>query len=266
MKQDLLTVERLSLSIGGTELLHNLAFSAPAGQITCLVGESGSGKSLTVASILGLLPREAVLAPDSRITFRGESIFSIYQDPINSFHPAIQVGKQLYQMARGYRKVERKLFYRELAEVMGRLRLEQPQVVLKKYPFELSGGMLQRLMIACAIYVAPSLIIADEPTTALDVSIQKEILREFRAINHELGITILVVTHDFGVVAELADQVVVLHQGVAVEAGDVFRVFEHPQEAYTKALLAASGKEEMLGCCEAKDCVNPTAGSRCSGT
>lgn len=99
MKQDLLTVERLSLSIGGTELLHNLAFSAPAGQITCLVGESGSGKSLTVASILGLLPREAVLARTARITFRGESIFSISQDPINSLYPAIQVGKQLYQMA-----------------------------------------------------------------------------------------------------------------------------------------------------------------------
>ena len=112
--------------------------------------------------------------------------------------------------------MERKAFERGIAEVMGRLRLARPEVLLKKYPFELSGGMLQRLMIACAIYVAPSLILADEPTTALDVSVQKEIMREFRAINHELGITILVVTHDFGVVAELADQVVVLRQGRCV--------------------------------------------------
>lgn len=246
MNTGLLAVEGLTLAIDGVELLHDLTFAAPAGQITCLVGESGSGKSLTVAAILGLLPEGAALAPESRITFRGERIFSIYQDPINSFNPSIRVGKQLYQMARGYRKVERRVFDRDIAAVMERLRLDRPEVVLKKYPFELSGGMLQRLMIACAIYVAPSLIIADEPTTALDVSIQKEILREFRAINHELGLTILVVTHDFGVVAELADQVVVLHQGALVEAGGVVSIFDHPQEDYTKALLAASVQEGRL--------------------
>ena len=228
MNGAILTAEGLTLSIDGVELLHNVHFSVPAGKITCLVGESGSGKSLTMAALLGLLPEGAELAPESRVTFRGQGMFSIYQDPINSFNPSIRVGKQLYQMARGNRKVERKAFERGIAEVMGRLRLARPEVLLKKYPFELSGGMLQRLMIACAIYVAPSLILADEPTTALDVSVQKEIMREFRAINHELGITILVVTHDFGVVAELADQVVVLRQGAVIESGDVFRIFDHP--------------------------------------
>ena len=242
MNGAILTAEGLPLSIDGVELLHNVHFSVPAGKITCLVRESGSGKSLTMAALLGLLPEGAELAPESRVTFRGQGMFSIYQDPINSFNPSIRVGKQLYQMARGNRKVERKAFERGIAEVMGRLRLARPEVLLKKYPFELSGGMLQRLMIACAIYVAPSLILADEPTTALDVSVQKEIMREFRAINHELGITILVVTHDFGVVAELADQVVVLRQGAVIESGDVFRIFDHPREAYTKALLAASVK------------------------
>lgn len=118
MKQDLLTVERLSLSIGGTELLHNLAFSAPAGQITCLVGESGSGKSLTVASILGLLPGRQCWPGQPDHLPRREHFLHL-PGPHQLFHPAIQVGKQLYQMARGYRKVERKLFYRELAEVMG---------------------------------------------------------------------------------------------------------------------------------------------------
>ena len=228
MNGAILTAEGLTLSIDGVELLHNVHFSVPAGKITCLVGESGSGKSLTMAALLGLLPEGAELAPESRVTFRGQGMFSIYQDPINSFNPSIRVGKQLYQMARGNRKVERKAFERGIAEVMGRLRLARPEVLLKKYPFELSGGMLQRLMIACAIYVAPSLILADEPTTALDVSVQKEIMREFRAINHELGITILVVTHDFGVVAELADQVVVLRQGAVIESGDVFRILTTP--------------------------------------
>ena len=190
MNGAILTAEGLTLSIDGVELLHNVHFSVPAGKITCLVGESGSGKSLTMAALLGLLPEGAELAPESRVTFRGQGMFSIYQDPINSFNPSIRVGKQLYQMARGNRKVERKAFERGIAEVMGRLRLARPEVLLKKYPFELSGGMLQRLMIACAIYVAPSLILADEPTTALDVSVQKEIMREFRAINHELGIIV----------------------------------------------------------------------------
>ena len=149
-------------------------------------------------------------------------------------------------MASGYRKVERRTFQRDIAAVMARLRLDRPETVLKKYPFELSGGMLQRLMIACAIYVAPSLIIADEPTTALDVSIQKEILREFRAINQELGISILAVTHDFGVVAELADQVIVLRQGALVEAGEASVIFDRPREDYTKALLTASVQEGQL--------------------
>ena len=245
-EEKVLEVQHLSLSIGAKEMLHDVTFSVPDRKITCLVGESGSGKSLTMAAALGILPEGAVLAPESQITFRGKDIFSIYQDPINSFHPAIRVGKQLYQMAKGYRQVSRREFDAGIAAVMTRLHLADPTVVLRKYPFELSGGMLQRLMIACGVYVAPSLIIADEPTTALDVSIQKEIMREFRAINHELGIAILAVTHDFGVVTELADEVIVLHHGVLVESGDVFRGFDHPREAYTKALLRASFQEERL--------------------
>lgn len=247
-KHSILEIARLSLSIQGRELLHDVSFAVPDGKVTCLVGESGSGKSLTIASALGLLPEGAVLGPESRITFRGEHVYSIYQDPMHSFNQSVQVGKQLYQMAKGYHPVSRKAFFAGIAAVMTRLRLSDPLGVLRKYPFELSGGMLQRLMIACGIYVAPSLIIADEPTTALDVSIQKEIMREFRAINHEMGIAILVVTHDFGVVAELADEVVVLQKGVLIESGDVLRIFDHPRESYTKALLAASFQEESESC------------------
>ncbi len=170
---------------------------------------------------------------------------SIYQDPINSFNNSVRVGRQLYQMAKGYGAIERDEFDKRMAEIMTRLRFQKPEKVLRKYPFELSGGMLQRLMIACAILVAPSLIIADEPTTALDVSIQKEIMREFRAIHHQLHITILVVTHDFGVVAKLADEVVILHEGAVVERGDVFEIFDHPREEYTRSLIEASFKGEM---------------------
>ena len=139
MNGAILTAEGLTLSIDGVELLHNVHFSVPAGKITCLVGESGSGKSLTMAALLGLLPEGAELAPESRVTFRGQGMFSIYQDPINSFNPSIRVGKQLYQMARGNRKVERKAFERGIAEVMGRLRLARPEVPLSS-PAGCSSG------------------------------------------------------------------------------------------------------------------------------
>ena len=134
----------------------------------------------------------------------------------------------------------------QAVDLLGQVGIPDPAQRASEYPHQMSGGMLQRLMIACAIYVAPELIIADEPTTALDVSIQKEIMREFRAINHEMHKSILVVTHDFGVVAELADKVVVLRKGQLVESGDVFTVFDHPREEYTKALLEASFKEKCV--------------------
>ena len=246
MSEAILEVSRLSLAIDGREIIRDISFTAEAGRVTCLVGESGSGKSLTISAVLGLLPTGAVLSEESRIDFKGKDIFSVYQDPMNSFNPSRRIGRQLFQMARGYRKTDRDEFERGICSVLARLRFSDPEGTLKKYPFELSGGMLQRLMIACAIYVAPELIIADEPTTALDVSIQKEIMREFRAINHEMHKSILVVTHDFGVVAELADKVVVLRKGRLVESGDVFTVFDHPREEYTKALLEASFKEKCV--------------------
>ena len=246
MDETILEINDLSLSLDGRQILRSVSFSVPAGQITCLVGESGSGKSLTVSSVLGLLPSGAVLLPRSRIDFRGKDIFSVYQDPINSFNASVRVGRQLYEMARGYRPMTRAAFESGISGVLRRLNFRDPAAVLKKYPFELSGGMLQRLMIACAIFVAPSFIIADEPTTALDVSIQKEILRELRAINSEFGIAILVVTHDFGVVAELADRVVVMHGGRVVEEGDVFELFDHPKNDYTRRLLEASFREVTI--------------------
>lgn len=246
MPDNILEINNLSMSINEKLIINNLSLTVKDKCITCLVGESGSGKSLTVASVLGLVPESAILASDSHIIFYGKSIFSIYQDAINSFNPSIRVGRQLYQMAKGYRYKSRREFDEGISEVLIRIGINNPKSTLKKYPFELSGGMLQRMMIACAIYVSPDLIIADEPTTALDVATQKEIMREFRAINHELEIAILVVTHDFGVVAELADEVIVMHKGLIVETGEVNQLFDHPREDYTKALLEASFKEATI--------------------
>ncbi len=238
--KNILEVEKLGISIDGQKIVKDISFSVHDRHITCIVGESGSGKSMTMSAILGLLPKVASKTMESRIMFHGQSMFCIYQDPMNSFNQSVKVGKQLYQMAKGYRKLSKSEFQQQMGIILARIKFADPQQTLDKYPFELSGGMLQRLMIACAILVKPSLIIADEPTTALDVSIQKEIMREFRAINREYETAIMVVTHDFGVVAELADDVIVMHDGEIVEKGRVLELFDDPQEEYTKKLLKAS--------------------------
>ena len=164
-------------------------------------------------------------------------MFCIYQDPMNSLNSSVKVGKQLYQMAKGYKKMTRTEFDQQMGIILERIKFEDPMRTLNKYPFELSGGMKQRVAIAIALACNPDLIIADEPTTALDVSIQKEIMREFRAINREYQTAILVVTHDFGVVAELADDVIVMHDGHVEEEGTPEEIIEHPKTEYTERLI-----------------------------
>ncbi len=237
---NILEVENLGISIDGEKIVKDISFYVHDRHITCIVGESGSGKSITMSAVLGLLPKVATQTDKGRIIFHGDSMFCIYQDPMNSFNQSVKVGKQLYQMAKGYRKLTKSEFRQQMGAILTRIKFTDPEQTLDKYPFELSGGMLQRLMIACSILASPSLIIADEPTTALDVSIQKEIMREFRAINREYQTAIIVVTHDFGVVAELADDVIVMHDGEIVEKGSTLDLFDSPQEEYTKRLLTAS--------------------------
>lgn len=224
-------------------IVDHIAFSVKEGAITCLMGESGSGKSMTVLSVLGLLPENIRLKPESRMDFFGGSVFCIFQDPMNSFNFSIKMKKQMYQMVKNYRTASLSQFEEEIKDIMLRLNFEDPESVLEKYPFELSGGMLQRLMVACAVYAQPSLLIADEPTTALDMTVQSQLLKEFRRMNRETGISILLITHDFGVAAELADHMIVMNRGKVEEAGTVWDVFDHPQTEYTKRLIAASKKE-----------------------
>lgn len=251
LRTEFLTPEGPLAAVDGVDL------AIPRGSIVGLVGESGCGKSVTALSVLGLVPPAGrVAAGEIRFgetdlrtlgegalrKLRGNRIAMIFQDPMTSLNPVYPVGRQVAEVLRLHRRLDRWAAKARTVELFQQVGIPDPAARYDAYPRQLSGGLRQRVMIAMAMACEPELLIADEPTTALDVSVQKEIMREFRAINHELGITILVVTHDFGVVAELADQVVVLRQGAVIESGDVFRIFDHPREAYTKALLAASVK------------------------
>lgn len=239
--QDLrITAEKGNVS---KPIVNNLSFNVKAGEITCLMGESGSGKSMTALAILGMLSGNLKLDPRSKIDFQGASIFCIFQEPMNSFNFSVKVKTQMYQMVKYYRNSLRSEFEEEIQEIMIRLNFENPQKILEQYPFELSGGMLQRLMVACAIYARPSLILADEPTTALDVTAQNQLLDEFYRIKTEMGIAVLLITHDFGVAAELADTIIVMHKGEIVESGTVWDIFDHPKMEYTRRLIKASAKE-----------------------
>lgn len=213
-----------------------------------MIGQSGSGKSLTLQSIMGLLPKNMTregeilfegvdLNPLELSKIRGREMFTIFQGAMNAFNPSVKLFDQLYWLA-GKTAVSKAIFHKEIIEVLNRLGFTEPEKTVKQYPFQLSGGMLQRMMIACALYVKPKLLLADEPTTALDSSVQKEFLGELSAMKNQT--TILLVTHDLGVVAEIADEVIVILDGEIVESGDVYKVFHAPRHEYTKRLLKDS--------------------------
>ena len=247
MEDTILSVQNLSIDFVSKKstipIVRNISFSLQKQKICCLIGESGSGKSMTVRALINLLPKTMLIREKSQIEFSVDSVFCIFQDPINSFNPSVRVKKQLFHMARGYRLISKKNFEKELTQILTRLNFEHPRQAMRKYPFELSGGMLQRLMIATAILIKPDLIIADEPTTALDVTVQKQILKEFININRELQIAMLFITHDFGVVAEIADEVLVMNNGEIIEHNDVYSIFKNPQNEYTKKLIKASERK-----------------------
>ncbi|MFS0728129.1 ABC transporter ATP-binding protein [Paenibacillus sp. 1P07SE] len=236
--------------------VDDVSIEVQARQIVALVGESGSGKSATAMSVLGLLDNGGRIehgelslggidlrgcSERSLNRLRGREMAVIFQDPMNALNPVMPVGKQVLEAVRRQRSMHRKEAKALALQHMQRAGLASPAQLYNRYPFQLSGGMCQRIMIAVALASGARLLIADEPTTALDVTVQAQILGELNRLRHEEGIGILLITHDLGVVAELADYVYVMRAGRIVESGTVYELFEEPSDPYTEQLLAARG-------------------------
>jgi nickel transport system ATP-binding protein len=257
IEPNVLSVKDLHVQIrtkeGFSTLVQDINFGIKKGQILGLVGESGSGKTVTSMSILQLLDRKNVKIEGS-ITLqgrelnglenkemreiRGKNIAFIMQNPMNAFTPVFTIGHQFVETIRSHTLLKKKQAKELAIEMMQSVNLPDSDKLLKKYPFQMSGGMLQRVMIAMAACLHPSVIIADEPTTALDLHNQLLVLRLLDKIRSEYGTSILLISHDLGVISEMADDVIVMQHGRIVESANVFRLFDHPQHEYTKKLLS----------------------------
>ena len=242
-------------SNGEVQAVRGVSFDVEKGRTIGIVGESGSGKSVTSLSILQLLGSTGKINSGSikldgeelttknkkeMRTIRGGRIAMIFQDPMTSLNPLIPLGDQVGEMPREHKKeMSKEERDAKVVELFRMVRIPEPEKRLKSYPHEFSGGMRQRVMIAMALACRPELLIADEPTTALDVSIQDQILKLMRSLQQEMGMSIMFITHDLGVVAELADRVAVMYGGLIMEEADIFDIFKDPKHPYTLGLLAS---------------------------
>ena len=262
---EILSVKDLGLSFESEdqfqEVLSGVSFSVAAGEIVGIIGESGSGKSMTARSITRLLPDNARLAQESQVRFKGEDVLAmkpralrrllgqeigmIFQDPLSSLNPTMTVGAQIVEVLRLHRKLSRRAARDEAVALMSAIGILEPAARFKLYPHEFSGGMRQRIMIAIALAGKPSLLIADEPTTALDVTIQAQILRLIKDLQADLGLSVLLISHDFGVVAQICTRVIVMQNGRIVEQGPIEELFAAPKHPYTKLLLDAVPRIEQ---------------------
>ena len=255
---ELLRIQNLTVDLpAGADrphALHDVSLSVNAGEIVCVVGESGSGKSLTAGAILGLLPQGVrasggqvlwegqdllQLSPDALRRLRGHRIGMIFQEPMTALNPLRTIGDQIGEVFRTHTRLAGAEIRRRTLDLLASVRLPDPAHALGAYPHELSGGQRQRAMIAMALALEPALLIADEPTTALDVTTQAQILHLIHDLQRRRGTAVLFITHDFGVVAEIADRVAVMQRGVLVESGVADEVLERPRHPYTRALIAA---------------------------
>ena len=236
------------------EAVRGVSFDVRDDATLAIVGESGSGKTVSAMSILRLLPENAVIDPASRIDYRGENLLTapgtrmrelrgrdisaVFQEPMTSLNPVLTVGEQVAEVLRLHRKMSARQALERAAELLNEVGIPEPRARLRSYPHQLSGGQQQRVMIAIAIANEPKLLIADEPTTALDVTVQRQVLELIAKLRQRHRMSVLFISHDLGLVGELADDVVVMRDGVVREAGPVERIFRAPQDAYTRALLA----------------------------
>ncbi|RAI02033.1 peptide ABC transporter ATP-binding protein [Acuticoccus sediminis] len=253
MADPVLVVENLVTEIGGRPVVDRVSLSVMPGEVVAIVGESGSGKSLTALSVMGLLPAAAKatsghvrLDGDDLLTrseaqmraLRGVALSMIFQEPIASLNPLLPVGEQVAESLVVHGAASGREAARQAVEMLRRVGIPQPERRARQLPAELSGGMCQRVMIASALISNPRLLIADEPTTALDVTIQAQILRLMKTLREERGTAILLITHDMGVVADIADRVCVMYGGRIVETAPVEELFARPSHPYTRLLLS----------------------------
>ena len=257
MAETLLSVEDLRIVFGppGREqvAVDGVNLNLTEGEMLGIVGESGCGKSLTALSILGLVPKPAGRIDRGRILLRGrdlvkftdpelnqirgKEISMIFQEPMTALNPVFKVGEQIAETIRVHEGVSRDLARRRAIELLDLVGISNPNQRIDQYPHELSGGMRQRVMIAISLACRPRILIADEPTTALDVTIQAQILALLKQLQREFGMAVILITHDLGVVAQVVDRVMVMYAGRTVEQGTVTEVFESPSHPYTKLLL-----------------------------
>ena len=250
-----LSVRSLTVSFGHADVVHDLDFDVAAGRTLALVGESGSGKSVTSLAIMRLLPerlgratgsikldgQELLTLPERAMRrVRGGRISMIFQEPMTSLNPVRRIGDQIGEAIRVHRGLSGGRLREAVLALLRKVRIPDPEQRIDSFPHTFSGGMRQRVMIAMALACDPALIIADEPTTALDVTVQYQILELLREIQQETGLALLFITHDMGVVAELANEVLVMRQGRKIEHGTALDVFSNPQDAYTRSLIEAA--------------------------
>lgn len=259
----LLEVSGLTVAFAGFRAVDDLDFSLAAGETLAIAGESGSGKSMTALAVMGLAPREAeVRARSIRLEgceiaglperemrrLRGRDIGLIFQEPMTALNPVMSVGDQIAEVARIHLGLPRQGAWKRAVELLDMLRVREPERLARDYPHRLSGGMRQRVVIAIAIAANPKLVIADEATTALDVTIQAEVLELLDGLRRELGIGLVLITHDLGIVGQWADRVVVMYAGRQVEQGPPRALFSRPLHPYTAGLIgAAPPRDGALG-------------------
>ena len=259
-KNPLVEVENASLYIGKNKILKNLSFKIYNNEIVAIVGESGSGKSMTALSLIGLQPKQAIIKATRMIfdnqnlmTFnskdwqknRGNTLGIVFQEPQSSLNPSIRCGKQLFEVLQMHRQLKIKQKEELVKECLRDVQLNDYKRIVKSYPHELSGGQKQRVMIAMALLCNPKLLIADEPTTALDVTVQKEIMELLKSLQKKYEMSILFISHNLAIVKQLADRVLVMHEGRIVESENSNVLFQNPKHNYTKGLLFARPEIEV---------------------
>ena len=254
----LLKVENLRIELttrdGVAPVIDDLSFELQAGETVSFVGESGCGKSMTALGIMGLLPEKVGRIASGKITFNGEDLTTasesrlreirgneismIFQEPMTSLNPVYTVGEQIAEVLRAHQGLGRKAAWNQAAELLDAVRIPNASRRVADYPFQMSGGQRQRVMIAMALACAPKILIADEPTTALDVTVQAQIFDLLRDLRKETGTSIILITHDMGAVAEMAERMIVMYAGRSAEQGPVEQIIDHPRHPYTKGLIS----------------------------